>query len=65
MIMAIALPVLAWVFGVFDYPEHKHAWAPLVIFGIFLYFSARQEVEMLAERNSEDGTQGIARWIGL
>ncbi len=56
MIMAIALPVLAWVFGIFD--RYEHAWAPMVIFGIFLYFSARQEVEKLAEHNAEEGFFG-------
>jgi len=56
MITAIALPLLAWAFGL--YATYPHAWAPLVIFGIFLFFSARQEIESLAEHDPEDGFFG-------
>lgn len=51
---AVALWIVAW----YVREQHPYAPLPLAVFGIFLFFSAKQEAQRLQEHESEDGFFG-------
>lgn len=51
---AVALWILAWVVN----KQHPFAPLPLAMFGVFLFFSAKQEVQRLQEHDPDDGFLG-------
>ncbi len=48
--------VLFCIAGVLLYNTYPFAWAPLVVFGIILFFSAKQEVERFEHEGIEEST---------
>lgn len=44
--------------GVLLYSTYPFVWAPLVVFGIFLFFSANQEIDRYERENVSDSTLG-------
>ncbi|MBX7168137.1 MAG: hypothetical protein K1X74_17510 [Pirellulales bacterium] len=46
------------VLGVLLHERYQFAWLPLVLCGIFLFFSAKQEFERYRERDSDDNAFG-------
>jgi len=50
--------VLICVLGVLLYRIYPFAWVPLVVFGIFLFFSAKQEVGRFERESMDESTLG-------
>lgn len=50
--------VLICIAGILLYSTYPFVWAPLVVFGIFLFFSAKQEVERFERETSAENGLG-------
>jgi len=50
--------VVLWIVAFFVRHAHPYAPLPLAIFGVLLYFAAKQEVQRLQEHDPEDGFLG-------
>ncbi len=50
--------LVTWVAAWFVHPHYPYASLPLLLLGLFLFFSAKQEAERLQDRESEEGVFG-------
>lgn len=50
--------LVTWVAAWLVHPQYPYASLPLLLLGLFLFFSAKQEAERLQDRESEEGVFG-------